>query len=78
MSGPRYTYPSLTPMYGLGSGNRVIGAIGISSPRTKNGSAGRVYAYLKRTLGSYQAIEIMHNYTGLGPYVIQNNRLVWN
>jgi len=78
MSGPRYTYPSLTPMYGLGSGNRVIGAIGISSPRTKNGSAGRVYAYLKRTLGSYQATEIMHNYTGLGPYVIQNNRLVWN
>ena len=78
MSGPRYTYPSLTPMYGLGSSARVIGAIGISSPRTKNGSAGRVYAYLKRTVGNYDAIQIMRAYAGLGPYVIQNNKLVWN
>ena len=78
MSGPRYTYPSLTPMYGLGSSGRVIGAIGISSPRTKNGSAGRIYANAKKSLGSYAALEYMRNYTGLGPYVIQNNRLVWN
>jgi hypothetical protein len=78
MTGPRYSYPSLTPMYGLGSGSRVIGSIGISSPRTKIGAAGRVYAYLKRTVGSYDAIHIMRNYTGLGPYSIQNNRLVWN
>ena len=78
MSGPRYSYPSLTPMYGLGSGSRVIGAIGISSPRTKNGSAGRVYAYLKRAVGGYDAIQIMRNYTGLGPYSIQDGRLVYN
>jgi hypothetical protein len=65
-------------MYGLGSGNRVIGAIGISSPRTKNGSAGRVYAYLKNTLGSFQALAIMRDYTGLGPFIIKNGRLVYN
>jgi len=78
MSGPRYSYPSLTPMYGLGSSSRVIGSIGISSPRTKNGSAGRVYAYLKRNVGSFTATQIMRDYTGLGPYTIQNNKLVWN
>ena len=78
MSGPRYAYPSLTPMYGLGSAGRVVGAIGISSPRTKNGSAGRVYAYLKRNIGTSAALAYMRNYTGLGPYTIQNGRLVWN
>ena len=78
MSGPRYTYPSLTPMYGLGSSGRVIGAIGISSPRTKNGSAGRIYANAKQTLGSYAALQYMRNFTGLGPYHIQDGRLVYN
>ena len=78
MSGPSYSYPSLTPMYGLGSGNRVIGSIGISSPRTKNGSAGRVYANLKRNIGTFAAMQYMRNFTGLGPYRIQDGRLVWN
>ena len=78
MSGPRYSYPSLTPMYGLGSAGRVVGAIGISSPRTKNGSAGRVYANLKRSIGSYDALQYMRNFTGLGPYRIQDVKLVWN
>lgn len=78
MSGPRYSYPSLTPMYGLGSGSRVIGSIGISSPRTKNGSAGRVYANVKRAIGATAALAYMHAYTGLGPYSIQNGRLVYN
>ena len=73
-----YSYPSLTPMYGLGSGSRVIGAIGISSPRTKNGSAGRVYANVKRAIGPTAALEYMHSYTGLGPYSIQNGKLVYN
>lgn len=73
-----YTYPSLTPMYGLGSGSRVVGSIGISSPRTKNGSAGRVYAYLKRNVGPYVAIQIMKDYSGLGPFSILNGRLVYN
>ena len=29
---PRYAFPALTPMYGLGSGSRIVGAIAISSP----------------------------------------------
>ena len=77
MSG-NYSYPSLTPMYGLGSAARTVGSIGISSPRTKNGSAGRIYANAKKSLGSYAALEYMRNYTGLGPYSIQNGKLVYN
>ena len=77
MSG-NYSYPSLTPMYGLGSAARTVGSIGISSPRTKNGSAGRVYAYLKNNLGPYRAIQIMRDYTGLGPFSILTGRLVYN
>ena len=73
-----YYYPSLTPMYGLGSSGRVVGSIGISSPRTKNGSAGRIYANAKQTLGSYAALQYMRNFTGLGPYHIQDGRLVYN
>jgi len=73
-----YSYPSLTPLYGLGSSGRVVGSIGISSPRTKNGSAGRVYANAKQTLGSYAALQYMRNFTGLGPYSIQNGKLVYN
>ena len=73
-----YSYPSLTPMYGLGSAARTVGAIGISSPRTKNGSAGRVYAYVKRAIGSDAALQYMRAYTGLGPYSIQNGKLVYN
>jgi hypothetical protein len=42
-----YTYPSLTPTYGLGSYGRTGAAILISSPRTKVGSQGRIYAYQK-------------------------------
>ena len=47
-----YNYPSLTPMYGLGSYGRTGAATVISSPRTKIGSQGRIYAYWKsRGLG---------------------------
>jgi len=42
------TYPSLTPTSGLGSGSRIGASILISSPRTKLGSQGRIYAYQKR------------------------------
>lgn len=73
-----YYYPSLTPMYGLGTSNRTVGAIGISSPRTKNGSAGRVYAFLKKEIGSFRAMEIMRDYSGLGPFTILNGKLVYN
>jgi hypothetical protein len=42
-----YGYPALTPAYGLGSYGRTGPAIVISSPRTKIGSQGRIYAYYK-------------------------------
>ena len=41
------TWPSLTPTYGLGSYGRTGPAVLISSPRTKNGSQGRIYAWMK-------------------------------
>ena len=43
----RYSFPSLTPTYGLGSYNRTGPAVLISSPRTKIGSQGRCYAFAK-------------------------------
>jgi hypothetical protein len=42
-----YGYPALTPAYGLGSYGRTGAALTISSPRTKIGSQGRIYAYYK-------------------------------
>jgi hypothetical protein len=42
-----YTYPSLTPYYGLGSYGRTGAAVLISSPRNKIGSQGRIYAFEK-------------------------------
>jgi hypothetical protein len=74
---PRYAFPALTPMYGLGSGARTVGAIAISSPRTKNGSAGRIYNFLKKRIGSDAALNYFQLAT-FGPFVIQNGRLVWN
>ena len=43
-----YSKPSLTPMYGLGSYGRTGAATVISSPRTKIGSQGRIYAYYRQ------------------------------
>ena len=40
-------FPPLTPTYGLGSYGRTGVAINISSPRTKIGSQGRIYAFYK-------------------------------
>jgi hypothetical protein len=42
-----YSYPSLTPAYGLGSYGRTGAALLISSPRTKIGSQGRIYNFFK-------------------------------
>jgi hypothetical protein len=39
--------PALTPAYGLGSYGRIGPALTISSPRTRLGSQGRIYAYFK-------------------------------
>lgn len=45
---PQFGFPSLSPMPGLGSGSRTGSAVLISSPRTRLGSQGRIYAYMKR------------------------------
>jgi hypothetical protein len=42
-----YGYPVLTPTYGLGSYGRTGAAVVISSPRTKIGSQGRIYAWYR-------------------------------
>ena len=41
-------FPALTPACGLGSYGRTGAALMISSPRTKIGSQGRIYAYYKQ------------------------------
>ena len=67
----------LTPMYGLGSGARTIGAISVSCPRTRIGSAARIYNFTKKTQGQYVAMYQIQK-SIFGPFVIQNGRLVWN
>ena len=42
-------FPALTPAYGLGSYGRTGAALTISSPRTKIGSQGRIYAFMKNS-----------------------------
>jgi hypothetical protein len=44
----QYGYPVLSPSYGLGSRGRTGAALTISSPRTKLGSQGRIYAFYKQ------------------------------
>lgn len=65
------TYPSLTPTYGLGSYGRTGPAVLISSPRTKNGSQGRIYAWMKNNGQGPQYIQFLINAIGPQPY---NNR----
>ena len=64
-----YTYPSLTPTYGLGSYGRTGAAILISSPRTKVGSQGRIYGYLKSRGQGGQYIQFLINAIGPLPRV---------
>jgi hypothetical protein len=64
-----YTYPSLTPTYGLGSYGRTGAAILISSPRTKVGSQGRIYAYEKSRGRGPQYIQFLINSIGPLPRV---------
>lgn len=55
------SYPSLTPSYGLGSYGRIGPAITISSPRTKIGSQGRIYAWYKsRGLGKQYELYLIN------------------
>lgn len=58
-------FPTLTPAYGLGSYGRTGTALTISSPRTKIGSQGRIYAYMKRIGQGYEYEQYLINALGL-------------
>ena len=60
---------SRTPLYGLGSYGRTGAAVLISSPRTKNGSQGRIYAWLKNNGQGQQYINFLANILSRGPKV---------
>jgi hypothetical protein len=64
-----YGYPSLNPTYGLGSYGRTGAAVLISSPRTKNGSQGRIYAWMKNRGQGQQYIQFLINVLGPQPRV---------
>ena len=63
-----YSY-SLNPTSGLGSYGRTGAAVLISSPRTKNGSQGRIYAYMKSIGQGQQYINFLINVIGRQPRV---------
>ncbi len=60
-----YGYPVLTPAYGLGSYGRTGAALVISSPRTRIGSQGRIYAYYKARGQGQQYEQYLINALGL-------------
>ena len=62
-----FGYPVLTPSYGLGSYGRTGPAILISSPRTKNGSQGRIYAWMKNRGQGPQYVQFLINVLGPRP-----------
>jgi hypothetical protein len=62
-----FGYPALTPAYGLGSYGRTGAAVLISSPRTKNGSQGRIYAYMKNHGQGQQYISFLLKVLGPRP-----------
>ena len=64
-----FGYPSLTPTYGLGSYGRTGAAVLISSPRTKNGSQGRIYAWMKNHGQGQEYVQFLINALGPQPRV---------
>ena len=70
-----YTYPSLTPTYGLGSYGRTGAALLISSPRNKIGSQGRIYAYEKTIGRGPQYIQFLLKQIPPNPYA--NKQYYW-
>ena len=76
MAPPHPSY-SLVPMFGLGSYNRIAGSGTISSPRTRIGSANRVYQFMKNTVGTFAAANYIQT-AAFGPYRIYKGRFVWN
>ena len=59
------SYPVLTPAYGLGSYGRIGPSMTISSPRTKIGSQGRIYAFYKSKGQGQQYQQYLINTLGL-------------
>ena len=62
-----FGYPVLSPTYGLGSYGRTGAAVLISSPRTKNGSQGRIYAWMKSRGQGQQYVQFLINVLGPRP-----------
>ena len=62
-----FGYPVLSPTYGLGSYGRTGAAVLISSPRTKNGSQGRIYAWMKSQGQGQQYVQFLINVLGPRP-----------
>jgi hypothetical protein len=60
---------TLTPTYGLGSYGRIYAAILISSPRTRNGSQGRIYSWMKNHGQGQQYIQFLISVLGPRPRV---------
>ena len=60
-----YGYPVLSPAYGLGSYGRTGAALAISSPRTKIGSQGRIYAFYKSRGQGQEYQQYLINVLGL-------------
>ena len=58
-------YPSLTPAYGLGSYGRNGPSMTISSPRTRIGSQGRIYAFFKAQGRRYEYEQFLIRSLGL-------------
>jgi hypothetical protein len=63
------TWPSLTPTYSLGSSGRIYAAILISNARSKNGSQGRIYAWMKNRGQGQQYINFLLKVLGPRPQV---------
>ena len=64
-----FGYPVLTPTYGLGSSGRTGPAILIGGSRTKNGSQGRIYAFMRNHGQGPQYIQFLISVIGPRPGV---------
>ena len=64
-----YSYPSLTPTYGLGSYARTGTAVLISGPRTKIGGQQRIYGYYRSRGQGQLYIDMLKKAIGPIPYV---------
>ena len=66
-------FPSLNPLFGLGSYGRVIGATLVSTPRSTFGSANRIYNFMKKTKGVDFTLNYFNNLS-FGPYKFNNRK----